>query len=93
MTEIKKPKTDEKLESETKKWLSRLEERLKQTTIASNTPLEDEVLENSMINVYSYVKDSKHFLNKKDYLNAFEACVYAWAIFETLERMGLLAKK
>lgn len=93
MPRIKRPDTDEKLESETGKWLSKLEKQMKKSQLAKGSPLEKKVLDNSMTNVNAYVKDCKHFLSKKDYVNAFEAIIYAWGIFETLERMGLLVKK
>lgn len=93
MAEVKRPKTDEKLESETRKWLAKLEEQMKKSQLAKDSPLEKKVLDNSMANVNAYVRDCRHFLNKKDYVNAFEAIIYAWGIFETLERIGLLEKK
>ena len=88
-----RPDTDSKLESETRKWLARLEEQMKETAIVSDSPLEKKVLDNSMTNVHSYVKDCRHFLSRNDFINAFEAIIYAWGIYETLERMGLVRKK
>jgi hypothetical protein len=40
-------------------------------------------------NMKAYVSDSKHFLNKKNYLKSFEAIVWAWAILEICEELGV----
>ncbi|RLE09054.1 DUF357 domain-containing protein [Candidatus Aerophobetes bacterium] len=41
-------------------------------------------------NIRAYISDCKYFLEKNDLINAFEAIVYAWGIYETLERLGLI---
>jgi len=89
---IKKLKTDEKLKSETEKWLAKLEEQL-EAKVPAKGELENRVVSNAMDNVNAYVRDCRHFLEKCDYFNAFEAIIYAYGIWETLERMGLLVKK
>lgn len=71
-------KTQEKLENETKKWLDKLEERLEDKS---------EDVE-QMENVLAYKEDTKHFLEEKDYIRAWESVIYAWGILETLERLG-----
>lgn len=93
MEKTKRPKTDEKLESETLKWLAKLEEKLKVSKLEPESPIEKKVLQNSMDNVNAYIKDCRHFLNQKDYVNAFEAIIYAWGILDTLERMNMIVKK
>ena len=89
MPDIKRPTTDEKLEFETRKWLEKLEKRMGCAQLAKGV-LERKVLDNSMENIRAYISDCKHFLAEKDFVNAFEAVIYAWGIFETLERMGLV---
>ena len=70
--------TQQKLEKETRKWLKRLEERVEKR---------DESVE-QMENVTAYRDDTYHFLEKEDYIRAWEAVIYAWGILETLERLG-----
>jgi hypothetical protein len=89
MPTIKKPDTDERLEFETKKWLEKLEARMGSVTVEKGV-LEKKVTDNAMENVSAYIKDCRHFLSEKDFVNAFEAIIYAWGIFETLERAGLV---
>ncbi|MFB6207873.1 MAG: DUF357 domain-containing protein [Candidatus Nanohaloarchaea archaeon] len=70
--------TQEKLESETRKWLEKLNDRLEER---------DQEIE-QMENVIAYRDDTLHFLEKEDYIQAWESVVYAWGILETLERLG-----
>jgi len=92
MDRTKKPDTDEKLKSETEKWLAKLEERMANTRLVKGS-LESKVLGNAMENVSAYIKDCHHFLENKDYFNAFEAVIYAYGIWETLERCGFIVTK
>ena len=71
-------KTQEKLKSETEKWLKKLEKRIEQ---------KDESVQ-QMENVLAYRDDTYHFLQKEDFIRAWESVVYAWGILETLERLG-----
>ena len=71
-------KTQEKLEEETKKWLEKLNDRIKDR---------DKSVE-QMENVLAYRDDTTHFLEEEDYIRAWEAVIYAWGILETLERLG-----
>lgn len=72
--------TQEKLESETRKWLEKL-----------NSKLEDAPRDvDQMENVIAYRDDTYHFLDEEDYIRAWESVVYAWGILETLERLGKL---
>jgi hypothetical protein len=88
---MKPPSTDKKLESETVKWLSKLETKMKSTRFSnSKGDVEKKILANSMENVRAYIKDCRYFMGKKDFVNAFEAIIYAWGIYETLERMGFV---
>ncbi len=70
--------TEEELESETRKWLERLDERLEERDIDVE----------QMENVTAYRDDARHFLEEGDLVRAFESVVYAWGILETLERLG-----
>jgi len=76
--------TEKSLEEETLKWLEKLEKRMEKTEIL------DKKAKDSLINVDSYMSDAKHFLNKKDYVRAFEAMVYAFGIYETLINLELV---
>lgn len=73
--------TQEELESQTLKWLEKLDSRLEELDD------EDENVE-QMENVFAYRDDTEHFLEEEDYVRAWESVVYAWGIFETLERLG-----
>jgi hypothetical protein len=80
--------TSKRLEQETRKWLTRLEGEVKTMEKA----VELDGLDNSIENVHSYIRDCKHFLEKKDFINAFEAVIYSWGTWETLLRLGLVKK-
>jgi len=82
------PKTEEELKSETAKWLEKLEVDIKTIKIAST--FDRKATKEAMENVRAYIKDCKHFSEKGDLTRAFEAIVYAWGIYETLLRMGLI---
>jgi hypothetical protein len=45
--------------------------------------------EEMLENMKAYIADSKHFLNKKNYLKSFEAIVWAFAILEICEELGV----
>jgi len=77
-------RTGKKLLEETKKWLEKLEK--KKIEAKENSMEAREQIEN----IRAYISDCRHFLEKKDYVRAFEAIVYAWGILETLERLDLL---
>lgn len=76
-------KTQEKLKTETEKWLEKLENRLEDRD--SNVE--------QMENVEAYRSDTYHFLDEKDFIRAWESVIYAWGILETLERLGKFGKK
>ena len=75
--------TQEKLKSETEKWLEKLEDKLED---------KDSSVE-QMENVEAYRDDTYHFLEKKDFIRAWESVIYAWGILETLERLNLFEEK
>jgi uncharacterized protein len=45
--------------------------------------------EEMLENMKAYVSDSKHFLGKENHLKSFEAIVWAWAILEICEELGV----
>jgi len=49
----------------------------------------DEKGEEMLENMKAYIADTKHFLNKKNYLKSFEAAVWAWAILEICEELDI----
>lgn len=66
--------TDLKLKEETEKWLNKIE-KLK---IEANSGKGKEMLKN----MNAYVSDCKYFLEKKDFIKAFESVVWAWSVYE-----------
>jgi hypothetical protein len=77
-------KTQEALESETGKWLGKLE---KDAAEAKGRTKEAEA---QLTNMRAYISDCHHFQKEGDWVRAFEAVVYAWGIYETLKHLGLL---
>ncbi len=77
-------KTQEALVLETRKWLEKLEKETK--GIKANSVKAAGQIEN----MNAYVSDCRHFQKQGDWIRAFEACVYAWGIFETLKHLGLV---
>ena len=75
--------TQEKLKSETEKWLKKLEHKIDER---------DSSVE-QMENVEAYRDDTYHFLEEEDFIRAWESVIYAWGILETLERLGLFEQK
>lgn len=51
--------------------------------------VKDKKGEEMIENMKAYVSDSKHFLKNKNYLKSFEAIVWAWAILEICEELGV----
>jgi len=80
----------EKLERETKKWLDKIEKEVKSIRITGD--FDKKKLDPVIENINAYISDCRHFLDKKDTINAFEAVVYAWAIFETCQHLGIIEK-
>ncbi len=64
------------------KWLGRLDKKLKMIEPKSAKAAE------AIKNAEAYRDDSKHWLEEGNYFLAFEACVYSWAIIETVENLG-----
>ncbi len=81
--------TKKRLEAETRKWLERLENDMQ---LIKSSKLPKPTAE-QMDNVYAYIEDCRYFLGKKDHINSFEAIIYAWGIYETLLRLGMIEKE
>jgi len=83
--------TSKNLENETIKWLEKLRKELNKPGIKEIVDVIKEKLTREMIkNMNAYVEDCQHFLDKKDFIRAFEAIIYAWGIFETLKHMRFI---
>ncbi|MBI3190258.1 DUF357 domain-containing protein [archaeon] len=52
--------------------------------------LVDESKKNLVKNLDAYISDTQHFIDKKDFIRAYEAIVYAWGILETMEMAGIV---
>jgi hypothetical protein len=83
--------TDIRLKEETGKWLDKLEKEVR--TIKPTGKIEKEKLDPVIENINAYISDCKHFLEKRDLINAFEAAIYAWGILETCQHLGLIEKE
>ena len=65
-------------------WLKRLEAKL------SGVKLKDEARKNFLENIHAYVKDCKYWLEKGDYVKAWEVISFAWGLFEAGEELEVL---
>ena len=81
--------TSKNLREETEKWLAKLRKERPLVRISATGPLEKKAKE-ALRNMDAYVKDTSHFLEKGDYVRAFEAIVWAWGILEVLSSMHLI---
>lgn len=72
---------EEELRKETRKWLERLEDRLKD--IDGDKRFVD--------NIKAYTMDCRYFLEKSDLIRAFECVIWAWAWFEIGLEVGKIA--
>ena len=74
--------TEERLITETEKWLTKLE-------ALEISALTDKG-KDFKTNIEAYISDTRHFLEQKDYVRAFEACVWAWAWCEIGKEIDIL---
>jgi len=72
------------LEELTKKEIEKMENVLKEVKIKDAKALEVYNL------ALSYFTDAKHFLDKKDFVRAFEAIVICWAYLDACLHFGFL---
>jgi hypothetical protein len=75
------------MKSETVKMIEKIEPLIDKIEVKDKKG--SEMLEN----MKAYISDSKHFLSKKNYLKAFEAIVWAFAILEICEELGVFKVK
>jgi uncharacterized protein len=68
---------------ETQKWLKKIE--------ALNIEAKTDKGKEHKANIEAYIKDSKYFLEKKDYVRAFEAVIWAWAFLEISKDLELVS--
>lgn len=66
------------------KWLSKIEEELK------NAKPTKEKGKEFLENINAYVKDCKYFLEKGDLVLSFESIVWSWAYFEIGKDLKLI---
>lgn len=78
--------TDEKLRKETEKWLGRMESEMKDIKANGNSA------KKHFENMKAYISDSRHFLEKKDFIRAFECVVWAWSIYELCTELKIFEK-
>ncbi len=76
----------EQLIAETKKWLERIEHERPKIVLVDKT--KKDFLEN----IDAYIKDAKHFMDKGDFIRAFEAIIWAYSWLEIGERIGIIKK-
>lgn len=77
----KNDSTRKQLRKETRKWLHKIQKERK--NFVTNR-------QDLLNNINAYVSDAHTFLEKKDYIRAFEAVVWAWAWLEILKEMKIL---
>ncbi|MBW6451103.1 MAG: DUF357 domain-containing protein [DPANN group archaeon] len=76
--------TEKQLISETLKWLE------KAKAISSDAKSMDVKGSDFLKNVNAYIKDTDYFLDKKDYVRAFEAVIWAWSWLEIGKDQGIV---
>ncbi len=82
--------TETELRHQTLKWLPKLEKEFRSVRPTGKLPKKE--FDSLVRNMNAYVSDAHHFLDMKDYVRAFEAVIYAWGIYETAQRVGIIAK-
>ena len=82
--------TGKRLEQETRKWLAKIEKSAGKMEVSGEADMDKAgpVIEN----IRAYISDCRHFLEKGELVNAFEAVIYAWAILETCQHLGVINK-
>ncbi|MFH1229574.1 MAG: DUF357 domain-containing protein [Candidatus Aenigmatarchaeota archaeon] len=55
--------------------------------------VKDEKGQEMLTNMKAYISDSRHFMGKENYLKSFEAIIWAWAILEICEDLGVFRVK
>ena len=78
---------EDALKQETDKWLERMKNEME------NIELLDDSREYMVQNIRAYISDSEIFLKQGELVMAFEAVLWAWAIFETLRDLKIITTK
>ena len=81
--------TARELESETKKWLEKLK-KMEPELAELLKYAKEKTVRAALQNMQAYIDDCQHFLDKKDFIRAFEAVIYAWGIWDTLRKCNLV---
>ncbi len=77
----------DQLIEETRRWLEKIEDERKVIMLKDTT--RNDFLEN----VDAYISDSEFFLEHGEYIEAFEAVIWGWAMLELGLELGILQKK
>ena len=64
-------------------WLKKLEKRVEKTIV------NDYKGNDLLINIKAYISDTKHFLEKGDYVKAWELVSFAWGLWEAGENLNI----
>ena len=75
---------EKSLRKEIRKWSKKLDSALQAVD-----PLTDRGLK-LLENIRAYREDSKHFMEKRDWIKSFECLVWAWAVLEIGKELGHL---
>ncbi|MFH1445773.1 MAG: DUF357 domain-containing protein [Nanoarchaeota archaeon] len=80
--------TKEELKKETLKWLKKLEKETR--GIKSTGRLDEQHIKSVIKNMNAYMQDCYYFMDKDDWIRAFEAVIYAWGIYESCAHLKLV---
>jgi len=69
---------------EIERWLKKLEDKLNKARLI------DEGRKDFLENIHAYVNDCKYWMDKGDYVKAWEVISFAWGLFEAGEEFGVL---
>ena len=73
--------------SEMKKEIDAMTQKIE--PLVGKIEVKDERGREMLTNMKAYISDSKHFLKTENELKSFEAIVWAWAILEICEELGV----
>ena len=75
---------EENLRNETEKWLKKINDE------AQHISLKDKSRDYMVTNIHAYIKDAEIFLKENKLIMAFEAVLWAWAIYETMKELDII---
>ena len=73
---------EEELQKETRKWLGKAKKEFQAAAIKDGSKAD------LFRNARNYIRDCEYFIDKDDWVRAFEAVIYAYGILDTLKRIG-----